>query len=181
MWITLSTASLKFLAGKAVQVVVNRLMNSATRLAADIYKPARWSIHRAELHSRIKDMPFIYKDLDGTVLQVFVAIDVKRLDLDTLAAIRPTPSVDWTPLDRMRERKKVLIIGNAGIGKTTFMRHTLLTLLAGDGSLPRFFDETHLVPFYVPLKGIDANGPYPILRYLLANNTAHRGASGINA
>jgi energy-coupling factor transporter ATP-binding protein EcfA2 len=125
------------------------------------------AIHRRELREKVKDMPFIYRDLEGDVANDFVDPDLRALSIESLS---PEIGLLKTVDDRIRERKRILVLGNAGIGKTTFLRYEILLLLNTKGQLKHYMDKERLLPFYVPLKAVDGTKEYPILNYLLENN-----------
>jgi hypothetical protein len=138
--------------------------------------PVPLRVHTRELREKLAEMPFIYKDVDSDVLTDFVDIDIQALNLDELQP-QPVPRVDIGMDQRIRSRKKAILLGNAGIGKTTFIRHTILSLIEGE-NLSIFHDGERFVPFYVPLKAVDNTAPRPVVRYLLDNNSYLSGRRG---
>jgi hypothetical protein len=156
---------LPILNGLATRVIAYAITSAYAALTKQTLVSTR-GMHRHDLRSRIKDMPFIYKNLEGEVFNDFVDPDLSALDIDSLTPAPGRSGVD----DRIRNRKRVLVLGNAGIGKTTFLRYEILLHLRGRFRRERYFTSEHLLPFYVPLKAIDNSKPYPILRYLLENN-----------
>lgn len=125
-------------------------------------------------------MPFIYRGLDAEVLDDYVEIDLQpqpheravlsgRLIEDATPSTQPLRVSQIEPSEQIRRRRKLLILGNAGIGKTTFSRHTIITEAKTPGMAPYFYEKERLVPFYVPLKAVDNAEPYPILRYVMKN------------
>jgi len=128
-----------------------------------LHLPVTLSAHLSEIRTRLQKMPFIYRDLNTQVFIDFVSVRIETIDLETLK-VRPIergrPSTD----QRMRERHKALFLGNAGIGKTTFFRHTALTL-ANKRHVQHFFPDEKIIPFYVPLKAVNNSHPHPIIKY----------------
>jgi hypothetical protein len=119
------------------------------------------------LREKVKEMPFIYRGLEGDIINDFVDPDLRGIDIDSLVLSRQQiGNID----ERIRDRRRILVLGNAGIGKTTFLRHEILLLLEKNRRLPRYFEKENLLPFYLPLKALDNSGPMPILKYLLSNN-----------
>src|ERR1700730_16398778 len=131
--------------------------------------PGSLRLHRRRLVAKLRAMPFIYGDLEGgDILTDFVDVEYRALPAQG-TELRPRGPFLIDSDEGLRRKKKVLIIGAPGIGKTTFVRHVILSLLGAVPPLPFFYREERLVPFYVPLKAIDNCAPHPILRYLLAN------------
>ena len=80
---------------------------------------------------------------------------------------------------RIKDTRRALILGSAGIGKTTFLRRTALNIVAGKGRSAQFLEGEYLIPFYVPLKALDLGERSPILRYLRSNYPLLSGRSGL--
>lgn len=155
--------------------------SEAARLLQRIRFPIPASLfgHRRELAEKLREMPFIYRNTGAAdVLRDYVQVEVGTIDLNTLD-LKQTSSFDIGTLQRLRARRKVLVLGNAGIGKTTFLRHTILTLIRKPSDLTFLPPDIRFVPFYVPLKAVDNAQPFPILRHLLENNKYLRGRRGM--
>jgi hypothetical protein len=75
------------------------------------------------------------------------------------------------PSDRLREWRKLIFLGGAGIGKTTFQRFTILTILKDKSKLDFLGHKENPIPFYVPLKAVENIVEFPILKYLMANSS----------
>src|SRR6266852_1501088 len=58
-----------------------------TKMGSLVRLPTTISVHLAELEMKVKDMPFIYKDLEGSVLNDFVDLDIQSVDLKTLRLV----------------------------------------------------------------------------------------------
>jgi hypothetical protein len=117
-------------------------------------------------------MPFIYRDVRLDLMSDVVAVQMTLIDPSDAAV------GDAFDLPRsLNQKKRVAFIGNAGVGKTTFMRRTLVDFVQSpEDSL--FNASEQLVPFYVPLKAVDDSKDYPIMRYLLRNVSYLRGRRG---
>jgi len=162
------TGTLASLAANAVSGLVSRY--------ARIGLPVPLSVHKRELRITLREMPFIYKDIDSEVICDFVDVDIQSLDLNELR-LSSTPTSTVSLERRVRDRRKVLLLGNAGIGKTTYIRHTILSLV-NNKKPPFLYSGERVVPFYVPLKAVDNTSPWPIARYLLENNLYLSGDRG---
>lgn len=164
-----------------VQSVAASALASAAYNTAEYYArlglPVPLAFHRRELRSMLRAMPFIYKDIESEVTVDFVDFDVEALDIVRLSSTEQLTSRAAAER-RLQVRTKLMILGNAGIGKSTYVRRTILDILAGRFP-PFLFDGERPVPFFVPLKAVDNFAPAPVLRYVLENNLYLRGARGL--
>lgn len=159
----------------------NFLTGIASNLATDWMRnlglpiPVTIRSHFRQLVPAASEIPFIYKDLGVNVLRDFVATEMRPLNLSALspASCDSTTSVS----QRLRDRRHVLFLGQAGTGKTTFFRHTILALCEAK-KLPYFYDKEDLVPVYVPLKLVDNTEPSPILKHILLSYRLFGGKAG---
>jgi hypothetical protein len=126
--------------------------------------------YNLDLAKKIRQMPFIYKDLDTDVINDFVGIEFQSLHLATLQHQNAANSFHSIEDEKLVRNKKVLLLGSAGIGKTTFQRRSILTIIENVESPPFLYEKERPVPLYVPLKAIDNSEPFPIFRYVIANN-----------
>jgi hypothetical protein len=134
--------------------------------------------HYAELTASLSRMPFIYKDLTTLVLKDFVQVEIETLSSLTLEPRKETIA-QVSSDQRIRNRRKAIFIGNAGIGKTTFFRYTALSLIKSPTASEHFFPGEKLVSFYVPLKAVDNTKALPIFRYLLESHKYLAGTGGL--
>jgi hypothetical protein len=88
--------------------------------------------HKRDLQRRIGKMPFLYKEEDADVEEDYVQTKVKPLRLDTLRSYWDAKDPTADELDifesrgahaLIRSHAAALIIGKAGMGKTTFLRN----------------------------------------------------------
>jgi hypothetical protein len=122
-------------------------------------------------------MPFIYRDLDLEVDAAYVEPDVCLLDL---AGGRRSSVITMSFGDRIRERRRIVFLGDAGVGKTMVQRRTILELLSASGH--RYLHPRERpYPIYIELKTIDVRDDTPLLTYLLteAPPIAARGPKGL--
>jgi len=75
------------------------------------------------------------------------------------------------PTERLKQSRKVLFLGAAGIGKTTFQRYTILTILKDKSKVEFLEGKESPIPFYVPLKAVANTAEFPILKYILTNSS----------
>lgn len=125
------------------------------------------SLYLKDLVSKIREMPFIYKGLEGYVNNDFVDVQIQPLDVGTLA-VKEVFSGAISTNEKLRDSKKIIILGGGGIGKTTFQRHTILEII----SSPKpsvLHEKDKVIPIYIPLKAVDNSSRFPILRYILQN------------
>ena len=123
-----------------------------------------------DLKNKIKQMPFIYKDLDTDVINDFVDVEFQSLDLGTLRLKESSKTLIASENEKLKHNRNILFLGNAGIGKTTFQRRTILTIINNARDSRIIYHQEKPVPIYVPLKAVDNSEPYPILRYIENNN-----------
>lgn len=121
-----------------------------------------------ELEQKIKQMPFIYKDLEIDVINDFVDIELQNINLGTLRLQPTSHAIDVKHDEKLRRTPRMLFLGNAGIGKTTFQRRTILGLINKRRDV--IYTKEKPLPIYLPLKAIDNSKPFPVLRYILNNN-----------
>ena len=126
--------------------------------------------HIKELESKFKDMPFIYKGMEGDIVNDFVEVTINPLDLHSLKVASTNKSYNQNQYNRLQHSKKILLLGNAGVGKTTFQRHTILMLIRKMYDPRYLLSEEKPIPFYVPLRAVDNREKFPILRYILRNS-----------
>lgn len=135
--------------------------------------PGRWTrIYKSRLAAQLKEMPFIYRDdIPAELVSDFVEVDM--LDLDTKSFDRAPQTYGRVSdaADRLRRNRRVLFLGQAGMGKTTYQRYAITQLIADRKSAPFIYPTEYLLPIYVPLKLVDNTQPRPILRHILTRNT----------
>ncbi len=178
------------------EIILGYLIGTASSLSALVLEKVltvlatcgpvfAFRLHSRELLIKLKDMPFIYKDLEAEVLSDFVEVELTTLDPSTLGSTAAGDLMS-SSLESIKRRRKALFLGQAGVGKTTLFRYTILTLIGNKGRAGGgidlgaiFHPRERLVPFYVPLKAVDNAEQYPILRYLLGNNLILEGPRGM--
>nr|WP_319571263.1 hypothetical protein [uncultured Draconibacterium sp.] len=134
--------------------------------------------YESQLVTLLNKMPFIYHDLEGSVLNDFVEIEADQLDILSLERNKNEQYISYK--ERLKEKPRALFLGSAGIGKTTFFRYVLLNLLKSKEDIPFFtkHEKKKLIPIYVPLKIIDNNSHSPIYNYITENIKLFKGKSG---
>ncbi len=103
-------------------------------------------------------MPFIYQNLDIQVMNDFVDIEIQPLELGTFK-LKPARFRGKNIDERIKLNKKILFLGNAGIGNTTFHRFKILSILKEKSKVPFLEKRKRVIPFYVPLRAIDNTKP----------------------
>src|ERR1700730_2126933 len=76
------------------------------RFAKGIRFPFTISVHLAQLEAKVRDMPFIYRDLEGDVLNDFVELDMKRVDLTTFRTVTTPTHFSVDKMQRLRDYPK---------------------------------------------------------------------------
>ncbi len=121
------------------------------------------------LKKTVGEMPFLYKDLRVEMINDFANIEIEQVSLSTFHFVEHAYTKSSVN-DKLKDSKRVLFLGNAGIGKTTFQRHVILKLLTDRNSVECFYPDENPLPFYVPLKAVDDSRRNPILSYILNNS-----------
>ncbi|HET7460239.1 MAG TPA: NACHT domain-containing protein [Longimicrobium sp.] len=132
--------------------------------------------HRKDLVESLREMPFIYRDVHLDILKDFVAVQMTLISSGNERANHQA----FDLAEKLRTKRRVVFLGNAGVGKTTFVRHTVLDVEEGGASLQYFGSQTDIVTFYVPLKAVDTSSEYPIVRYLLDHVRYLQGIRGLS-
>ena len=153
-------AWLSAFAGDVLKKALIEVLKSVWSSTRQLGMPFSQARHLRDLSLRVRDMPFIYKDLGGSVEHDFVELDLQPGEHPS-----PTSTTLSDPriAEPLRTRRRALILGPAGIGKTTLLRHTILHLIEAKGRSDRFLAREYLVPFYVPLKALDNTEPRPLV------------------
>jgi predicted NACHT family NTPase len=171
-------AIVEFVLSALSSVVGNWLDSGIRTVIRRGFPTSRW-VYLRDLHDQIKRMPFIYRDLELQVLQDSVEVELSRLDVSSLLDTDSVSYAERDTFERLRDSRKVLLVGQAGIGKTTLFRYCILSLIAKGGGRFKLPKKDHSIPCYVPLKAISASSTNPIASYLLHNNPLFQGASGV--
>ena len=135
--------------------------------------------YRRHLHEQLKMMPFIYGDLTAEVLNDFVEIEIQVLD-ESSRTPRGGHRSYLRNLESIQRSRRVIFLGDAGIGKTTFQRSAILSILKSPKRSPFVYPDESPIPVYVPLKLVDNIGPFPIIRFLLEANELFNNDKGLH-
>jgi len=126
--------------------------------------------YRHQLRNQLKMMPFIYADLQGDVLNDYVDLEIHGLD-GTSHIDKTAARLLLRDRERFQRNRRVIFLGDAGIGKTTYQRFAILSLLNRSSLFSAPIDVVYSarssIPVYVPLKLVDNSEPFPVLRFLL--------------
>jgi hypothetical protein len=85
--------------------------------------------HRKQLSVSLRKMPFVYKDLALDIVTDFVDIDVSAADPYTFKYKTGVKGDDAPIFEKLRRHKRIVLIGEAGIGKTTLCRFAIQSIL----------------------------------------------------
>lgn len=133
--------------------------------------------HLDEQIEMIRRMPFVFKDVAefDDLVDNFINPDAPRIDLRTYKR-RLASNVSL--YDVIREHNKMVLLGSAGVGKTTFQRYGVLTVIRDRANIKFLRPNEDVVPFYVQLRYVNNGSPFPILNYLLENSSYLSGPKG---
>ena len=132
----------------------------------------------ADLRRLLHEMPFIFRDISLTVLQDYVQLEYDRLDLASFEPRTQASHHLTPPEDALQVNKRVLILGAPGVGKTTFQRYSILSIIKNYGRASFLYPSEKCLPIFVPLKAVDNSQPAPIIRYLTTNIPIFSGSRG---
>jgi len=132
----------------------------------------------SHLRRFLNEMPFIYEGTSPTsVAEDYVEAEYERLNLPgTKSSFRRHA---LTLPQTLKEHRRVLILGNAGMGKTTFERYSLIQLIDNPRQVAFLDVPEKYLPIFIPLKAIDNSEKDPILRYITSHIAYLSGESGI--
>jgi len=123
--------------------------------------------YKLELTNQVKNMPFIYKDVEFEVIEGYVDIEIDVIRATNLDIIEKKASE--RAKDILIDKHKLLFLGGAGIGKTTLQRYAILSILDKKYK-KRFLSKSEKVyPIFIPLKLVSNIEPSPIINYILNN------------
>jgi hypothetical protein len=137
-----------------------------------------------EIEASISQMPFIYKGLEGSVIDNFTHINIQTVRTKDLAIIgvndQNASQQELATTHRLNEDSKILIVGSPGVGKTMFLSYTILNIIKNiQLSYFNIAAKKKFIPIFIPLKAITNSEPSPIIKYILKNNSFIRGKSPI--
>lgn len=137
-----------------------------------------------EIEDTVSQMPFIYKGLDGKVIDNFTHIYIQNVRTKDLAIIgvihHSTSQRELITSHKLNEDLKILIVGIAGVGKTMFLSYTILNIIKRN-PIPYFNAASNkdFLPIFIPLKAIKNTQGSPIIKYILENNSFIRGKNAL--
>lgn len=134
-----------------------------------------------EIEAALWQMPFLYKETDEDILKGFVDISIETLDAKTLKRVGKTPGIsnEKVTINKLKEENKILIVGSAGIGKTTLLRHTVLSIIRKKET--EYFNvgrKKKIIPIFISLKSIRNTKKSPILSSIFENIPFFKGSKG---
>jgi hypothetical protein len=174
--------------GTTVSTIIDKMQarNISHRVARALSFaiPGTERSHLSGIRSKLQEMPFIYENYGQDLVADYVQTRMRSVDLEDLGNA-PTSYQKGSfgaediriidlrvASDMIRYNRACLIFGYAGVGKTTFVSYSILSII--DHLLVRGFypfgPTERLVPFFVPLKAVDESLPLPILSYVLRSS-----------
>jgi hypothetical protein len=169
---TFAESLLARLAARAVEGLVRGMLKNG------IPTP-RWMYFRS-LCDSLAPMPFLYRDVELATMDAFVELELDEIMPGKIFPKRRSraPHLDRPLFQRVRDTRRGLFIGQAGIGKTTLFRYSVLSVATNSGAGQYLNPDRLLVPVLVPLKALSNSSSSPILRYILDNNPYFQGRWG---
>lgn len=123
------------------------------------------------LYDELSKMPFVLHDFELDIEGNYVDVISKKIDIESLK-IEEKKNV----YQEYEIKPFVLILGNAGIGKTTFTRNVILKILSKKTKILNYEEKElkNVIPIYVPLKIINNSIKSPIVHFVLDNNMFYK-------
>lgn len=156
--------------GKLEKKAPDNLPETRSLIVSPLNLIGWWSLrkHLTEQAENIRRMPFVFKDVVGVddLLDNFIDIDTSNIDLRSYDPRPKPPASTHTYVDTLRDNRKAILLGQAGVGKTTFQRHTVLTVIKTPDMVKYLVQGEKVVPVYIQLRLVDNSRPFPLHRYL---------------
>jgi hypothetical protein len=125
----------------------------------------------------ISNMPFVFKDLTEIEDLLANVVEPEAPPINLTNFLPKNPPQEFYEV--IRDNNKMVMLGVAGVGKSTFQRHGVLKVIK-DAKNARFLrPDEDVIPFYVQLRYVNTATPFPILRYLLEKTPYLAGRKGI--
>jgi hypothetical protein len=160
-------------------VAVGRAVGPS-RLLTALSLPIPKRLYLRNLKLALREMPFLYRDFDGDCIKDFVDINIAGVDVESLRPFFiPDPGEAARDGKHRLLKRKLLMFGDAGVGKTTFQRHALLTVADRTSANKFTLKGENPIPIYIPIKEVDNSAPQPILRYILSDVELFRHPKGL--
>jgi NACHT domain len=163
----------------SLAIYVTSLLSAiGTLILVNVRKIGPVRRYRSALNEQIRMMPFIYADLQGDVLNDFVELEIHTLDKGTVIRKSGRQGL-LRDRERLRRSRRIIFLGDAGMGKTTFQRFAISSLLKTSNLDGFVYPKESVVPVYVPLKLVDNSAPFPIIRFLMSANQLFNTSYGL--
>lgn len=131
----------------------------------------------SQLVKNFNQMPFIYPELNisetFTIREDYVMASYKYFPIrkqEELGNDQFAEVLTACANSMLTNCSRVLVFGQAGMGKTSFLQHTILSIIHRDRSIVDFNpfrNNPHVLPIFVPLKILSNETPFPIIRHIL--------------
>jgi len=155
--------------------LITNIKNIFPKLEVRLFNKKRYI---TELKKLIEGMPFLYNDMDSRIVDDFVDLEFEFLDPDTLIGKSYNKVQILRNNQKFKDLKKVVFLGDAGIGKTTFQRFVIMKIILKYDTNWLLYEKERITPIYIPLKVIKNDKMSPIIRYILTNNRLFKGRNG---
>lgn len=129
--------------------------------------------YKNDLVEQVRNMPFIYKDIEFEVMDGFVEVEVGKIDLETLE-LKDSERITNIG-STLVSSHKILFLGGAGFGKTTLQRYAILSVIKKSLKEQFVNDYEKVIPIFVPLKLLHNTSRSPIVNHILKNTSFIKG------
>ena len=134
--------------------------------------------YKKRLVEKLKEMPFLFKDMNLSALDDYVALDVLTISKGNAArTVSALPDFSG-PLPKFKAHPRALIFGDGGYGKTTLFRNLALRALEKK-PWEKMFGKRGILPLYLPLKVVKTSSDFPIIDAIQALDPYFAGAKGL--
>ncbi|MBS0215554.1 MAG: hypothetical protein JSR50_07320 [Proteobacteria bacterium] len=135
--------------------------------------------YKARLRQKLIEMPFLFRDMQLSARDDYVALDVLSITSDGLRAQKDTFADHRGPIAKFEAYRKAFLFADGGYGKTTLFRNIALEVLARR-PWQEFLGARGLLPIYVPLKVVQTAADFAIIEAIQASDPYFSGARGLS-
>lgn len=138
------------------------------------------SRYKARLRRKLVEMPFLFRDMQLSARDDYVALDVLTAsDGELRSPQRKTYSDHRGPIAKFEAYRKAFLFADGGYGKTTLFRNLALEALARR-PWQKFLGVRGLLPVYVPLKVVQTAVDFAVMDAIQSSDPYFSGPRGLS-
>ncbi|WP_382158654.1 NACHT domain-containing protein [Hydrogenophaga sp. ANAO-22] len=171
---------LKGVVGRIGAEVLTQLAKALRKRLPSIFNVVQLEgVYLRRVAKEVESMPVIYRSIELSTRTEYVEASLNKLRgaADSLRSRRGVEATKLRDYDVNRARR-IVWLGEAGIGKTTLLRKTVLDIASRQINEESLIKQDGLIPVYVPLKAVSISHPAPVLHYILNSIDYFRGNWG---